>query len=227
MNAITSTAIAMFITGFAGGFGHCISMCGPVVAAYSLGENRRGVLHHLLYNAGRVTTYTLLGALVGLSGSFLVLTSSIEGFQSVIMVLAGLSIILMGLGTLDLFPAGKAINSCSWVMPGIRNIMQLFKGPRSIGTYYPMGLLLGFLPCGLTYTALLAAARSAMNARNHAAGMFEGGLVMLSFGLGTIPALLVVGKAVHLFGEKARKIFYRAAGVVMILTGFYFTLSAF
>jgi sulfite exporter TauE/SafE len=226
MNAITNTAITMFITGLTGGFGHCIGMCGPVVAAYSLGETRKGMLHHLLYNAGRVTTYTVLGAAVGLSGSFLVLTASIEQFQTVIMVLAGVSIILMGLATLDILPAGKTINSCSWIMPRIGKLMSLFKGSRSTGAYYPMGVLLGFLPCGLTYTALLTAARMAMEAENHAAGLLEGGLIMLCFGLGTVPSLLVVGKAVHLFSEKSRRTLYRVAGAIMILTGTYFTLSA-
>lgn len=227
MSALANTAITMFITGLTGGFGHCISMCGPVVAAYSLGETRSGMLHHLLYNAGRVTTYTLLGAIVGLSGSFLVLTASIERFQTVIMMLAGLSIILMGLATLDIVPAGKAINSCSWIMPSIGKLMNLFRGSRSIGAYYPMGVLLGFLPCGLTYTALLTAARTAMEAENHASGLLEGGLIMLCFGLGTVPSLLIVGKAIHLFSEKSRKTLYRIAGVIMILTGIYFTLSAF
>ena len=68
---------AMLLAGLAGGFGHCISMCGPLVAALSVGEPRQGFLHHLLYNLGRVTTYSILGAIVGLSGSFLVLTASI------------------------------------------------------------------------------------------------------------------------------------------------------
>ncbi|WP_449258953.1 sulfite exporter TauE/SafE family protein [Chlorobium limicola] len=227
MSTLTNTAITMFVTGLTGGFGHCIGMCGPIVTACSLGETRKGMLHHLLYNAGRVTTYTVLGAAVGLTGSFLVLTASIERFQSLIMALAGLSIILMGLVALDILPAGKAINSCSRIMPRIGKLMNLFRGSRSIGAYYPMGILLGFLPCGLTYTALLTAARMAMEAENHAAGLLEGGLVMLCFGLGTVPSLLVVGKAVHLFSDKSRKTLYRIAGAIMILTGIYFTLSAF
>jgi len=226
MSTLTNTAITMFVTGLTGGFGHCIGMCGPIVTAYSLGETRNGILHHLLYNAGRITTYTLLGAAIGLTGSFLVLTASIERFQSLIMALAGLSIILMGLAALDILPAGKAINSCSGIMPRIGKLMNLFRRSRSIGAYYPMGILLGFLPCGLTYTALLTAARTAMEAENHAAALLEGGLVMLSFGLGTVPSLLVVGKAVHFIGEKARRTFYRLAGAIMILTGIYFTLSA-
>ena len=92
--------LAILLAGLAGGFGHCISMCGPLVATLTFGEKRQGLLHHLLYNLGRVTTYGILGAIVGLSGSFLVLTTaSIVQLQRVIMVIAGLSIILMGLST--------------------------------------------------------------------------------------------------------------------------------
>ncbi len=79
-------------------------MCGPVVGALSVGETRKGVLHHLLYNLGRVTTYTILGGVVGLSGSFLLLAASIEPLQKAIMILAGLSIILMGLSTAEWLP---------------------------------------------------------------------------------------------------------------------------
>ena len=105
--------LAMLLSGLAGGFGHCISMCGPVVAAFTVGETRQGVLHHLLYNLGRITTYTILGALVGLSGSFLVLTASIEQLQRTIMIIAGLSIILMGLSTAEWLPRSSSTRSCT------------------------------------------------------------------------------------------------------------------
>ena len=68
--------VVMLLTGLAGGFGHCVGMCGPVVAAYSLGEQNLRYLHHILYNLGRITTYMFMGAVVGLTGSFLVLTAS-------------------------------------------------------------------------------------------------------------------------------------------------------
>ena len=218
--------LALFLSGLAGGFGHCISMCGPVVAAFSMGETSKGILHHLLYNLGRITTYTILGAIVGLSGSFLVLATAIEKFQNVIVILAGLSIIIMGLATAEWLPMPKQLNSCTSGVSLLQRLMSFFKPPRSLGSYYPMGIVLGFLPCGLTYTALLAAARAAMDTHHPFIGMMTGALMMLLFGIGTTPALLLVGKVINTISNKTRKWFYRIASIIMIATGLWFVVSA-
>ena len=220
-----SALIVMLLAGLAGGFGHCIGMCGPVVAAYSLGEQRLRYLHHILYNLGRITTYMFMGAVVGLTGSFLVLTSSIEKIQAAIMVLAGISIIIMGIAIGGWIPVRRSPKSSSWLSSTIQKTMELFKGPRTAGTYYPMGIVLGFLPCGLTYTALLAAARAAMDADNHLAGMLQGAFMLLFFGLGTAPALLLVGRVINIIGAKARDRLYKLASLIMILTGVYFVVK--
>ena len=217
--------LAMLLSGLAGGFGHCISMCGPVVGALSVGETRKGIRHLLLYNLGRVTTYTILGAMVGLSGSFLVLATSIEQLQRAIMIIAGLSIILMGLSTAEWLPLPSPKKSCTPGNSLMQKIMALFRAPRSIGAYYPMGIVLGFLPCGLTYTALLAAARAAMEAHHPFAGMLQGALMMMLFGIGTAPALILVGKVVNTISNKTRKWFYRLASMIMISTGVWFVVS--
>ena len=223
-----SDLITIFMTGLFGGFGHCIGMCGPIVASYSLGDDRQSrIPHHLLYNLGRVVTYTLLGALVGLSGSFVALTSSIDKLQTAVMALSGLAIVLMGMATAEWLPFWRFMNGCTPVMPAIRKAMALFSGPRSIGTSFPMGLVLGFLPCGLVYTALLFAARTAMEAENHFDGMTEGALMMLLFGLGTTPALILVGRTAGWLGEKARHRFYQLASLIMIATGIRFIIAAF
>ncbi|EAT59956.1 sulfite exporter TauE/SafE family protein [Chlorobium ferrooxidans] len=218
--------LAILLSGLAGGFGHCISMCGPVVGALSVGETRKGLLHLLLYNLGRITTYSILGGVVGLSGSFLLLAASIETLQRVIMIIAGLSIILMGLSTAEWLPLPANSRNCTPGGSVIQKIMSLFRVPRSIGSYYPMGIVLGFLPCGLTYTALLASARAAMDAENPFAGMLMGALMMLLFGIGTAPALILVGKAVNTISQTTRKRFYRIASLIMIATGVWFIVSA-
>ena len=217
--------LAMLLAGLAGGFGHCISMCGPLVAAFSVGETRQGILHHLLYNLGRVTIYTILGAIVGLSGSFLVLTASIEQLQRSIMIITGLSIILMGLSTAEWLPLPQK-KSCTPGSSVMQKIMTLFKAPRSIGSYYPMGIVLGFLPCGLTYTALLTAARSGMEGKYPFAGMMQGAIMMMLFGIGTTPALLLVGKLVNTISNRMRKRFYLLASLIMIATGVWYIVSA-
>ena len=221
-----SALIVMLLAGLAGGFGHCIGMCGPVVAAYSFGEQKLRYLHHILYNLGRITTYMFMGAVVGLTGSFLVLTSSIEKIQAAIMVFAGISIIIMGIAIGGWIPVRRSPKSSSWLSSTIQKTMELFKGPRTAGTYYPMGIVLGFLPCGLTYTALLAAARAAMDADNHLAGMLQGAFMLLFFGLGTAPALLFVGRVINIIGAKARDRLYKLASLIMILTGVYFVVKA-
>ncbi|MCG8341821.1 MAG: sulfite exporter TauE/SafE family protein [Chlorobiales bacterium] len=217
--------VVMLLTGLAGGFGHCVGMCGPVVAAYSLGEQNLRYLHHILYNLGRITTYMFMGAVVGLTGSFLVLTASIEKIQNAIMALAGASIIIMGIAIGGWIPVRKTSKNSSWLSSIISKTMQMFKGPRTAGAYYPMGIVLGFLPCGLTYTALLAAARASMDAENHLAGMLQGASMLLFFGLGTAPALLLVGKVINYFGAKARDRLYKLASLIMILTGVYFVVK--
>lgn len=220
-----SALIVMLLAGLAGGFGHCIGMCGPVVAAYSFGEQKLRYLHHILYNLGRITTYMFMGAVVGLTGSFLVLTSSIEKIQAAIMVFAGISIIIMGIAIGGWIPVRRSPKSSSWLSSTIQKTMELFKGSRTAGTYYPMGIVLGFLPCGLTYTALLAAARAAMDTDNHLAGMLQGAFMLLFFGLGTAPALLLVGRVIDIIGAKARDRLYKLASLIMILTGVYFVVK--
>lgn len=217
---------AMLLAGLAGGFGHCISMCGPLVVALSVGEPRQGFLHHLLYNLGRVTTYSILGAIVGLSGSFLVLTASIEQLQRAIMIAAGLSIIIMGLSTAEWLPLHQKMR-CSRGDSFFQKMLVFFKAPRSIGTNYPMGVVLGFLPCGLTYTALLAAATAAMETETPFAGMLQGAIMMLLFGMGTAPAMIIVGKAVNTISNRMRKRYYRIASIIMIMTGAWFVVNGY
>ena len=121
------------------------------------------------------------------------------------MIIAGLSIILMGLSTAEWLPRSSSTRSCTSGNSLIQKIMALFKAPRSIGAYYPMDIVLGFLPCGLTYTALLAAARAAMEAPHPFTGMLQGALMMMLFGIGTAPAMILVGKVVNSISGRMRR----------------------
>ncbi len=85
----------MFGSGLLGGFGHCIGMCGPVVATYSLGLKHQGIAPHLFYNLGRITTYSILGGFIGLTGSFAGVVKSIERFQSITLAFVGTIMIIM------------------------------------------------------------------------------------------------------------------------------------
>ncbi len=196
------------------GTGHCVGMCGPVVAALSIsGEGRRsGPLFHLLYHSGRLVTYTLIGLLVGWLGSAIAYTDAFRLVSRVILVGSDLFIILLGLGSVGLF---SRFNLMSLEFPGpVRAISQAVGGLRSLPPAFaalPLGLLFGFLPCGFLYAMAISAAQSADPGK--------GALTMLAFGLGTAPALLAVGGAAQWLGKKARIWMIRGAGVMVVLMG--------
>jgi sulfite exporter TauE/SafE len=88
---------------------------------------------------------------------------------------------------------------------------------RSVWKYYPLGLVLGMLPCGLSYTAFIAAAGTG----NPLAGM----LTMFSFGLGTVPALALFGMMVSYLGSRLRGWMQKAGGVAVMTMGLYYLLK--
>ncbi len=196
------------------GTGHCVGMCGPVVVALSIsGEGRQsGPLFHVLYNAGRLATYTLIGLLVGWLGSAIAYTDAFRLVSRVILVGSDLLIILLGLGSAGLF-ARFNVMRLEFAGP-VQAMSQAVRGLRSLPpafAAFPLGLLFGFLPCGFLYAVAITAAQSADAAK--------GALTMLAFGLGTAPALLAVGGAAQWLGKKARTWMIRGAGVMVVLMG--------
>lgn len=218
--------ILMFLTGLTGGFGHCIGMCGPVVVAYSVSVKSRSFIPHFLYNAGRISTYTVLGGLMGLTGSFVMIAGHIQQIQKGVMIAAGALIIIMGLGLSGWVPFVKRFESKLSSLPFLQKIMTLFSGDIGVGTFYPMGLVLGFIPCGLVYTALLSSVRLGMESANPAMGLLRGSLLMLLFGIGTAPSLLLFGKVVNMIGTKIRDRLYTLSGLTMMIMGMIFIMRA-
>ena len=131
---------------------------------------------------------------MGASGSFVRVAAHMAGLQKGIMVFTGIMVILMGFSMLGLTPwKHLLINECrtgSLISRGFRKLSQ----KTSTAIYFPMGLLIGLLPCGPVYTALLAAVRSGTYAESMTNGVIKGMGVMMSFGIGTVPALILVGK---------------------------------
>ena len=97
---------------------------------------------------------------------------------------------------------------------------------QSTLVYLPLGLLLGLLPCGPVYTALLGAARAGMDAASARQGILAGMGLMGAFGLGTVPALFLVAKLVDMGWLKSRSIIYKIGAVLMIIVGFIFVVKA-
>ena len=182
---------SLFMAGVVGSVTHCTGMCGPFVMSFApqaVGVTQQSTLQRLSnelllpYHLGRVTTYMVLGIVAAL------LSGQAVQFSNSPMVANTLPAILLGLGGLLFLLQFLGISGLKIDMPSLprvmqRTISQLSKNPTGLRGYV-MGIILGFLPCGLLLSAVLIAA-AAPNWWSAAAGM---GL----FGLSTIPALNAV-----------------------------------
>jgi len=212
--------LTAFTTGLLGGFGHCIGMCGPIIGSYavssapSLGFKER-LFSHLLYNTGRITTYAFVGFLMGLAGSSLSGALRTSGIQQAIAFMAGVVMIIMGLGV------SGFIKRPFWLEDKEAHILRagkVFMTEVSIWRYYLLGAIFGLLPCGLSYSMFVAASGTGNPVR--------GLMLTLLFGIGSMPALLLFGYGASLFGSGMRGMLYRASGVVIILMGIMYIKRA-
>jgi sulfite exporter TauE/SafE len=168
---------------------HCAQMCGPIVLTYSVAANTNGARRsllglHLAYNFGRTVTYMLLGAIAGLAGGTMGFVGHLAGFENVAAIIAGIAMVLAALILFGFSPLFKSWRG--FAMPGrlLRPAGKLMSS-SSVSSKFLLGLLLGFLPCGLVYAALLKAVG--------AANPLAGALTLLAFGMGTSASLVVVG----------------------------------
>ncbi|HIP54145.1 MAG TPA: sulfite exporter TauE/SafE family protein [Sulfurimonas autotrophica] len=183
VNLLTIVTIA-----FLGSFGHCIGMCGGIVLAYSTIKIEPATskvsktIAHLLYNFGRVLTYTILGALFGAIGGVATFSNTANGtlliIAGVIMILAGLS--LMGkIKFLTLIE--HSLSSSNFYKKSFQAILH----SKSNTSFFILGMLNGLLPCGFVYFFAITAASTA--------SPLYGALVMFIFGMSTIPAMFSLG----------------------------------
>lgn len=211
-----ATLLLAFGTGLLGGFGHCIGMCGPLVGALGLSAAATSAVEvlrpQLAYHAGRVTTYALIGGAMGLTGSFVNVAGRLAGVQDAVAVAAGGLMVAMGIGAAGVSSLARALEGriAARVLRAVRGLAD---GP---GRSYPLGLVLGFLPCGLSYSAFAGAAATG--------GPVPGFLFALAFGIGTLPALLIAGWAASLLSTRARGLLYRLGGVLVAVLGVLFIL---
>jgi hypothetical protein len=190
--------------GLLGGFGHCVGMCSPFVLFVSrryvsTGGGRAAVLGAQgWYTAGRILTYAVLGAAAGALGGIV----GLAGGLLIVWAFVALSDLVPGLHT-----GGRLFAPIAGALKG-----------HVPGHPFAMGLLLGLLPCGLLYSALIAAA-----ARG---GPFEGAAALALFGLGTAPALLRVSAADELLARN-RTAINRLAQLFLLVMGIWFLWTGF
>ncbi|GAB2949938.1 sulfite exporter TauE/SafE family protein [Hymenobacter coalescens] len=172
---------AGFIFGLLGSF-HCVGMCGAIALALpGAGQpRRRYVSGRVLYNLGRVTTYTTLGALAGLLGQSL----RLAGWQQGLSVTSGLLILLLVAVPERYTGRAAAAVGLDRALFRLKQALAYFFQRPAPGALYMSGVLNGLLPCGLVYLALAGALS--------APGVGGAAAYMALFGLGTLPLMLAL-----------------------------------
>jgi len=205
--------ISALTLGLLGSF-HCIGMCGPIAIALPL-NNRNWFLRvsgALLYNIGSAFTYAFMGALFGFLGKGLVLT----GLQQWVSILMGiimvLSVVFPYIGKMS-----QPLNHLSFklTVPIKKPLSQLFQ-KRSAYSLFLIGLLNGFLPCGLVYIALAGAVATG--------DMLLGAVYMFLFGLATLPVMFLLNMAGNMVSLRFRNLIRRIIPVFIVIIGLLFIL---
>jgi hypothetical protein len=212
--------IGAFIVGLLGGV-HCAGMCGGIVGALSFGggEQRRWPIL-LSYNAGRIASYTVAGAIMGALGFFFSGLLPVQMAQQLLLTVAAVFLILMGLylaGWSRLLSRVERAGGVIWRR--IEPLGRRFLPVRSVGQGLVLGALWGWLPCGLVYSALVWTVSSG--------GALQGAALMLAFGLGTLPNLLLMGVAAQQLSRWVRLPIVRwSAGALVVGFGLVLLVDA-
>lgn len=186
MNSALSL-LPLFLLGFFSG-GHCIGMCGGLSSAFVLqlpaGYRRLSML--LLLNAGRLGSYILIGTVLGSLGYLGVSLDQTRSVQNLLFVAAHVLLLFLGLYLAGLSQVVRKIESMGLpVWKRLNPVLNRLLPIRTLFSAFLAGLLWGWLPCGLVYSASLYALGSG--------NPVSGGLMMAAFGLGTLPNLLAAG----------------------------------
>ena len=203
---------ALALAGLVGSFGHCVGMCGPLVAMLGVTARRDGsrlpATAHVLYHASRVSVYGLLGLAAGAAGSFISLGGGLSTAAGLLSLVLGAAVVALGVSFVARTGwAGRAL----WGGDAITRAMS--RAVRRGGTsgILALGAINGLLPCGLVYSALLAAAAGGSALR--------GGVAMVVFGAATMPVLIALGLGASRLGTRARGFLTTLAGLLIIAVG--------
>jgi sulfite exporter TauE/SafE len=205
---------AAFLTGVLGS-AHCLGMCGGISGLFAVNSSvatlRSQIPLAITYNFGRVLSYALLGIIVGAFGSVIIKAS--PGLAGGIRLVSGIVIILIGLKVafdLRALNGIERMGATLWsrIAPAAKGLVPVTNLPRALG----LGLVWGWLPCGLVYSVLLIAATSAKPV--------NGALVMIAFGFGTMPAMIMTGLGAAKLSQVMRRKSARVGlGLLIVVLG--------
>ena len=210
------TLAAAFLAGLSGG-AHCAAMCSPLIGIACGGKPRDAgtwpwLRRALAYNAGRVSSYVAAGAITGALGGAGLALRGVPHVQQVMLLAMSLSMLLLAAylaGIAPLVSAVERAGGMAWrrLAPLTRHFFPVDTAGRAFG----MGLVFGWLPCGMVYVALIAALTTG--------NPFHGGLVMAAFGLGTLPNVLALSawfRGLSAYSKK-RGVRLGAAAVIAVI----------
>jgi hypothetical protein len=214
---------ASWTIGFLGSL-HCLGMCGPLILAYSLhtsGSRHPGsgddewafhgeLLHHLAFHSGRLFTYGLLGAAGGLFFGFAGADQVFRQLRPILTLLGGTLMILLGLVLLRAIPLPRLTLSPFGDTESEGHWKRLLDS-RSTVSKIVLGMAVGCLPCGLSWAMIVKAATTQK--------ALAGFVIMLAFGLGTVPALFLPGLSASLLSVQLRLAGERLAALSVIAMG--------
>lgn len=213
------TYLTAFVVGLLGGV-HCIGMCGGIVGALTFGlpERQRariGALlpYQLAYNLGRVVSYVAAGAIMGGLGMLIAEFMPVYYAQRVLLAVAGIFMIMLGLylsGWWLVLNRLESAGSRLWRL--IEPISRRLLPVRTPGQALLVGMIWGWIPCGLVYSMLVTAVS--------AGSALQGAAVMLAFALGTLPTLMSIGLLAGVAARLSRSPAVRGvAGALVMLFG--------
>lgn len=203
-----------FIIGFVGSV-HCVGMCGPIVIVLP-GKGYKSPISYLwsriLYNLGRVVTYSLMGAVAGFIGQSI----SLGGYQQKLSIILGV-LILLGVFLPTKFAASLLpLPSFDPLKAKVKQLwLRHFNNP-SFRSLFTIGILNGFLPCGFVYLGLAGALSTG--------GVLKGIAYMALFGLGTVPILVATSYAGKILGLPIRRAINRLIPVGAVIIALLFIL---
>lgn len=221
--------IAPFTIGLLGSL-HCLGMCGPLILAWSLHHRSaaatteprdgqvywRGLaatfLHHLFFHIGRISTYGLMGMTVAALFESLEVQSFSTQYRGGVVTLSGILLLAIGLVILRVLPIPSPLaRFLSAPVSGMGKSLARLAGSGNPLAKMGLGLGAGLIPCGLTWAMLVVAASTL--------SPFKGMLMMVSFGAGTVPLLVVAGMSASFLCVKARLLGERAAAISVMAMG--------
>ncbi|MDQ6955644.1 MAG: sulfite exporter TauE/SafE family protein [Mariprofundaceae bacterium] len=210
IDSLPSMLLWMFVMGFMGSL-HCVGMCGGLITAISMSAKKTWWFGLFTYQLGRITTYAILGLILGFTGLAL---HDLGGdiIQRFITILAGSLMIIFALNLGGWLP-DPVQRLSSWVTrkTGLMQLANSLAKHARLRGWYALGLVNGLLPCGLVYAAL--AMGIATGNAIHAS------LMMASFGLGTIPAMMFVPSILQKMSPVFRLNTLRVAAFFMMVLG--------